>query len=84
MEPNGSSMGIVSTIESALTGTTDDTAESEPNSTGAYWCDDCGVRIRDVEVESAGLEHDDEGTPQCPDCGAAMRFERSHADGCAC
>jgi len=34
-------------------------------------------------VESEGLDHDD-GTPRCPDCGSAMRFERPHADGCAC
>ncbi|WP_435115563.1 hypothetical protein [Halolamina sp. C58] len=78
-------MGIVSTIEDALTGRTEKSAdESGPESTGAYWCDDCGVRIRDVEVAAEGLDHDDEGTPQCPDCGDAMRFERSHADGCAC
>ena len=78
-------MGIVSTIEDALTGQseaagTETTTESE----GAYWCDDCGVRVRDVEVEAEGLEYDDEGTPTCPDCGESMRFERSHADGCAC
>jgi hypothetical protein len=77
-------MGIVSTIEDALTGTAESTEESEPESTGAYWCDDCGIRIRDVEVEAEGLHPDDEGTPECPDCGEAMRFERSHADGCAC
>lgn len=76
-------MGIVSTIEGALTGRTEESeSESEPESKGAYWCDDCGVRIRDVDVEE--LDHDGEGTPQCPDCGESMRFERSHADGCAC
>lgn len=84
MESKPGGMGIVSTIEDALTGTAESTEESEPESTGAYWCDDCGIRIRDVEVEAEGLHPDDEGTPECPDCGEAMRFERSHADGCAC
>lgn len=47
-------------------------------SAGAYWCHDCGVRIRDVEVEG-------EGTPDCPDCGDEMDFERSmDSTGCAC
>lgn len=79
-------MGIVSTIEDALTGesTPNEADETATKSTGAYWCDDCGVRVRDVDVEAAGLAHDDDGTPRCPDCGASMRFERSHADGCAC
>lgn len=80
-------MGIVSTIEDALTGESegvDESAGTDTKSTGAYWCDDCGVRIRDVDVEAKELDHDDEGTPTCPDCGASMRFERSHADGCAC
>lgn len=53
-------------------------------SAGAYWCDECGVRVRDVAVDDEGLDRDGEGTPLCPACGDAMRFERSHADGCAC
>ena len=79
-------MGIVNTIERALTGESnrDEPAESGAESTGAYWCDDCGVRVRDVDVEAEGLDRDDEGTPVCPDCRASMRFERSHSDGCAC
>jgi predicted RNA-binding Zn-ribbon protein involved in translation (DUF1610 family) len=78
-------MGIVSTIEDALTGETEGSAdESGPESKGAYWCDDCGVRIRDVDLDAEGVERDDTDTPECPDCGDAMRFERSHADGCAC
>jgi len=77
-------MGIISTIQDALTAETASTeAAAESESSGAYWCDDCAVRVRDVDVESEGLAFDD-GTPQCPDCGSAMRFERSHADGCAC
>ncbi|MBP1986802.1 hypothetical protein [Halolamina salifodinae] len=80
-------MGIVSTIERALTresNRSDETAETGTKSTGAYWCDDCNVRVRNVDVEAEGLDRDDEGTPVCPDCGTSMRFERSHADGCAC
>lgn len=50
----------------------------EPESKGAYWCNDCGVRIRDVEVEG-------EEPPDCPDCGEEMTFERAAAStGCAC
>jgi len=74
-------MGLIDTVSSALSGEeTDEGTES----TGAYWCDDCAVRIRDVAVDEEGLERDDEDTPLCPDCGEAMRFERNHADGCAC
>ncbi|SEP62753.1 hypothetical protein [Natrinema salaciae] len=47
----------------------------DDGSDGAYWCDDCGVRIRDVELE---------GDPVCPDCGTEMRFERSTGRDCAC
>jgi DNA-directed RNA polymerase subunit RPC12/RpoP len=76
-------MGIVSTIENALTGETEESADGS-GSKGAYWCDDCGVRIRDVDLDAEGVERDETETPRCPDCGDAMRFERSHADGCAC
>jgi len=74
-------MGIVGTIHDALTR---ESASTEATSNGAYWCDDCDVRVRDVAVESEELDRDGDGTPQCPDCGSAMRFERAHADGCAC
>ncbi len=51
---------------------------SEPESEGAYWCTDCGERIRDVEVSG-------ETPPECPSCGDEMTFERSAAStGCAC
>lgn len=50
----------------------------DPESTGAYWCNDCGVRIRDVDVEG-------DEPPECPDCGDEMEFERAAAStGCAC
>ena len=54
----------------------------EAESKGAFWCDDCAVRIRDVEVDG---ETDVDDPPACPECGDAMRFERSAAStGCAC
>jgi predicted RNA-binding Zn-ribbon protein involved in translation (DUF1610 family) len=74
-------MGIFDTVSSVFAASGSDTSD---DATGAYWCDDCGVRVRDVNVEDERLELADDGTPECPDCGDAMRFERSHADGCAC
>ncbi|MFB6068634.1 MAG: hypothetical protein ABEJ90_01745 [Halobacterium sp.] len=76
-------MGLISTVSSALSPDADDATDSE-SSNGAYWCDDCDVRVRDVDVADEGLDSDGDGTPLCPDCGDAMRFERNHADGCAC
>lgn len=79
-------MGIVDKVSAALSGS----AELEENdvnadaSRGAYWCDDCSVRVRDVTVDDDGLDRDEDGTPLCPDCGDPMRFERTHANGCAC
>ncbi|UTF54999.1 hypothetical protein [Natronosalvus rutilus] len=67
-------MGVIDSVKAAL-------ASSGPNdrpmdgSQGAYWCDDCNVRIRDVDLES---------DPVCPNCGEEMRFERSHGRSCAC
>lgn len=56
----------------------DQEAVKEPQSKGAYWCDDCSVRIRDVD-------HEGEGPPACPECGETMRFERRPDSGsCAC
>lgn len=43
----------------------------------AFWCDDCGERLL------AEREQDD--PPSCPECGSAMRFERTpDSGGCAC
>jgi len=48
-----------------------------PVSKGAYWCDDCGERIRDVDAEVE--------PPTCPSCGEEMTFERSPGTtSCAC
>jgi len=80
-------MGLIDSVSAALEPDTDSgerTADGSEQSAGAYWCDDCGVRVRDVDVADEGLSTDGDGTPECPDCGEAMRFERSHADACAC
>lgn len=74
-------MSLLATVREILQASTQspnrgDTATTE--SKGAYWCDDCDVRVRDVDVEG-------EEPPDCPDCGDEMRFERSAAStGCAC
>lgn len=72
-------MGLLDTVSDIVADVGPDRdAPDEPQSEGSYWCDDCGVRIRDVD-------HDGEGAPTCPDCGAAMRFERrTDSAGCAC
>lgn len=47
---------------------------------GAYWCDDCSVRI--PLEQRPGSDADPR---PCPDCGEPMRFEPSPDDGsCAC
>ena len=65
-------MGLLDSITSAFESPTD---RSDDDSKGAYWCDDCDNRIRDVDIE---------GEPDCPDCGGEMRFERSTGRDCAC
>lgn len=73
-------MSVLSTVRDILEASTQNPNRggAEEVSKGAYWCDDCSVRIRDVEVEG-------DGTPDCPECGDEMRFERSAAaTGCAC
>lgn len=63
-------------IESSSQSANPGTGEAE--SKGAYWCNDCGERIRDMDV--AGEE-----PPPCPECGEKMVFERAAASaGCAC
>lgn len=67
-------MGIIDTVREAFASPSPK-ERPDDGSKGAYWCDDCGVRIRDVELE---------GEPVCPDCGEEMRFERSAGRDCAC
>lgn len=69
-------MSIVTRLRGFLEGVEGADRSTAGESTGAFWCDDCDVRLRDVD---AGEE------PSCPDCGGEMRFERSpDAAGCAC
>jgi hypothetical protein len=79
-------MGILDTVTSVLAASTQQAPGDggDDGSSGAYWCDDCGVRVRDVNVDTEGLDRDAEGTPVCPDCGDAMRFERATGSDCAC
>ncbi|MGM0397485.1 MAG: hypothetical protein ACQEQY_00695 [Halobacteriota archaeon] len=72
-------MGLLDTVSAVVSEMGPDReAAQRPQSKGAYWCDDCSVRIRDVD-------YDGEGTPACPECGQEMRFERSpDSGGCAC
>ncbi len=75
-----SHMGLFSTVKETLAASTQSTdrGTGTQESTGAYWCHDCAERVPDFEV-------DGEATPDCPECGDAMTFERSPGStGCAC
>ena len=71
-------MGLLDSLTKAFTSPS---ANNRPTdgSKGAYWCDDCNVRIRDVETDRSG-----EDELPCPECGTEMRFEYSSGRGCAC
>lgn len=66
-------MGLLDSITGAFSSSPKN--RPDDGSVGAYWCDDCGVRVRDVELD---------GDPDCPECGEEMRFERSTGRSCAC
>lgn len=69
-------MSILATVREFFEGA--GTATTTDGSKGAYWCHDCGERIRDVD-------HDGETPPSCPACGDEMEFERSPGtSSCAC
>jgi len=73
-------MSVISTVKEILQASTQNPnrGEGTAESKGAYWCNDCNERIRDVDVEG-------EEPPDCPSCGEAMTFERSAGStGCAC
>lgn len=71
-------MSILNTIKETLEASTSTPGANTTESKGAYWCHPCGERILDLDVEG-------DGTPDCPECGAEMSFERSTAStGCAC
>lgn len=75
-------MGVFDSIKTVLDSASPNDRPTD-GSSGAYWCDDCDVRIRDVDLEEseAGSET---GEPTCPDCNEEMRFERSAGRDCAC
>jgi len=68
-------MSILDSITEALTAQSSTKSRPDDGSKGAYWCDDCDVRVRDVDLE---------GDETCPDCGEEMRFERASGRSCAC
>ncbi len=76
-------MSILTTVKEIMQASTQSANRgdvTEETSKGAYWCDDCNERIRDVDVDVEG-----EGPPSCPTCGDEMRFERAQGStGCAC
>ncbi|MFC4543128.1 hypothetical protein ACFO5R_14455 [Halosolutus amylolyticus] len=75
-------MGFIASMK-AVFDSTGPTDRPTDGSRGAYWCDDCGVRIRDVDLEEERVDSTEE-VPTCPDCGDEMRFERSTGRSCAC
>jgi tRNA(Ile2) C34 agmatinyltransferase TiaS len=79
-------MGLIDTVSEVLSASTTRAPDEggDDGSAGAYWCDDCGVRVRDVAVDDEGLDRTEDGTPRCPDCGDEMRFERAAGSSCAC
>lgn len=79
-------MGIFDTVTEAFASSTPHAPSEggDDGSDGSFWCDDCMVKVRDVAVDDEGLDRNEDGTPLCPDCGEAMRFERASGTGCAC
>lgn len=79
-------MRIFDTLTDVVEASTQRAPETagDDGSEGAYWCDDCGVRVRDVAVDEEGFDRDADGVPVCPNCGESMRFERATGSGCAC
>lgn len=73
-------MSVLDTVKGILEASTQDPNRggAVEESKGAYWCNDCGERVLDLDVEG-------ETPPDCPSCGEAMTFERSAGStGCAC
>jgi hypothetical protein len=73
-------MSVLSTVTKLLQASNQSTHRGDGTEApdGAYWCDDCDQRSPDTDVEG-------DRTPDCPDCGESMAFERSPGTtGCAC
>ncbi len=79
-------MGIIDTVSDVLAGSTQRAPGEggDDGSEGSYWCDDCGVRVRDVNVDREGIDRGPDDTPLCPECAEPLRFERAAGTGCAC
>ncbi|WP_418281865.1 hypothetical protein [Halorubrum sp. DTA98] len=79
-------MGLLDTVSEVLANSTQRAPGDggDDGSAGSYWCDDCTVRVRDVDVDDEGLDRDPDGAPLCPNCAAPMRFEHAGGSGCAC
>lgn len=70
-------MGLLGSIREAVEGIEPD-ANGQADIAGAYWCDECSVRVPVSENEL-------EDERNCPECGESMRLERSPDSGhCAC
>jgi len=74
-------MGVLTAVKQILRASTQSANRGDGSTEtpdGAYWCDDCDERILDTGVEG-------NTTPDCPECGESMAFERSPGTtGCAC
>lgn len=73
-------MSVLGTVKEVLQASTSSTnrGDGTAESKGAYWCNDCGERVLDLDVEG-------DEPPSCPNCGESMEFERSAGStGCAC
>lgn len=69
-------MGVVDTLK-GLVGP-DAALEQQTEWTGgSFWCTECEGRVPGHEVPE-GEE------PSCPECGAAMTFEKGGPSHCAC
>jgi DNA-directed RNA polymerase subunit RPC12/RpoP len=73
-----SGMGLIDNVRDAFASPSPK-GRPDDGSEGAYWCDDCDNRLRDVELDVEPGED-----VACPDCGEPMRFERSSGRDCAC
>lgn len=72
-----SSVGLIDSVKRALESPSPK-GRPDDGSKGAYWCDDCDNRLRDVELDVEPKK------AVCPDCGEEMRFGRSSGRDCAC
>lgn len=72
-------MGLADTLVNMLAASTESPQRGDEGTlVGSFWCHDCNERI------PVSDERPDDA-PRCPNCDAAMEFERSPSTtGCAC